>query len=89
MADIVMLAREIEIELDLHPELPKQKVRLDVIFVDAKEFDKALDRYYDDHGLTIAEMKAFEKVVRDKAVKQLEKKVTEVLYKLKEEKTNA
>ena len=83
MADIVMLAREIE--LDLHPELTKQKVRIDVIFVDVEEFDKALDRYYDDHGLTIAEMKAFEKVVRNKAAYQLREKMTEVSNKLEEE----
>lgn len=88
MADIIETI--CEVELDVHPELPKQKVRLDIVFVNGEEFDKYLDEYYEKHpDITVEKMDEFETSLMEKAKRQIEEQLTEKLQRFKEAKIDA
>lgn len=88
MADIIETL--CEVELDVHPELPKQKIRIDMVFVNGEEFDKALDEYYEKHpDITVERMDEFETSIMAEAKRQIEEQLTEKLLKFKEAKIDA
>ena len=79
-----------EIELDVHPELPKPKIRIDMVFVNIEEFVKALFEYCEKHpNMTAEEMDEFTISIMEEARRQTKEQLPKKLMQFEEAKIDA